>query len=193
MDVFPLPRIDDTLDLLAKSKYFTTLDLMSGYWQVEVDQESHEKMAFITHEGLYEFLVMPFGLCNVPATFQHLMETVLSGLVRECCVIYLDDILVVGETFEAHLDNLQNVFDRLKQANLWLKPKKCWFGSPDVDYLGYRVSGDGLSTDKGKTEAIANFPRPTDLTLCSFLGLASYYRRFIPCFSKVASPLHLLT
>ena len=177
MDIFPLPRIDDTLDLLAKSKYFTMLDLMSGYWQVEVDPKSREKTAFIIHEGLYEFLVMPFGLCNAPATLQRLMETVLSGLVRDCCVVYLDDILMMGETFEAHLENLKKVFDRLKQANLRLKPKKCQFGSPDVDYLGYHVSGDSLSTDKSKTEAIANFPRPIDLkSLRSFLGLASYYR-----------------
>ena len=141
-----------------------------------------------------EFLVMPFGLCNAPVTFQRLMETVLSGLVRDYCVVYLDNILVVGEVFEAHLENLQKVLDRLKQANLRLKPKKCQFGSPDIDYLGYHVSGDGLSTDKSKTEAIANFPWPTDLkTLCSFLGLVSYYRRFIPCLSKMASPLHLLT
>ena len=194
MDVFPLPRIDDTLDLLSQSKYFTTLDLMSGYWQVQMDKDSQEKTAFTTHAGLYEFRVMPFGLCNVPATFQRLMETLLADLVRDRCVVYLDDILVVGETFEAHLENLQKVFDRLQQANLRLQPKKCYFASPQVDYLGYRVSGEGLSTDPRKTAAIEKFATPTDVkSLRSFLGLASYYRRLVPCFSKVASPLHHLT
>ena len=194
MDVFPLPRIDDTLDLLAKSKFFTTLDLRSGYWQVQMEKTSREKTAFVTHSGLYEFLVMPFGLCNAPATFQRLMETVLAGLVGECCLVYLDDILVIGETFEEHLGNLQKVFSRLKEANLRLHPKKCYFASPSVDYLGYHVSAEGLSTDARKTEAVANFSQPMDLkSLRSFLGLASYYRRFIPCFSKIASPLHLLT
>ena len=190
----PTPHTDDTLDLLARSKYFSTLDLMSGYWQVEVDEGSREKTAFITHGGLFEFLVMPLGLCNAPATFQRLMESVLAGLVGDCCVVYLDDILVLGETFDSHIANLQRVFDRLKQATLQLKPKKCHFASSSVDYLGYHVSDKGLSTDQEKTEAVAKFPRPTDLkSLRSFLGLAPYYRRFIPCFSKIASPLHMLT
>lgn len=176
MDMFPLPRIDDTLDLLAESKFFTTLDLRSGYWQVQMEKDSREKTAFVTHSGLYEFLVMPFGLCNAPATFQQLMETVLAGLVGECCLVYLDDILVIGETFEDHLNNLQKVFSRLKEANLRLHPKKCYFASPSVDYLGYHVSAEGLSTDPRKTEAVANFPQLTDVkSLRSFLGLASYY------------------
>ena len=105
-DVYPLPRIDDTLDSLAQQKYFTTLDLASGYWQVNMNPQSQEKTAFITHSGLYEFCVMPFGLCNAPATFQRLMEVVLRGLVRECCLVYLDDILVIGA-------NLAKVFSRL--------------------------------------------------------------------------------
>lgn len=103
MDVFPLPRIDDSLDLLAGAKYFTTLDLASGYWQVAMDEESREKTAFVTHSGLFEFLKMPFGLCNAPATFQRLMEVVLSDLIRDRCVAYIDDIIVVGSTLETHL------------------------------------------------------------------------------------------
>ena len=118
MDVFPLPRIDDSLDLLAHSKYFSTLDLASGYWQVQMDPESQEKTAFVTHSGLYEFAVMPFGLCNAPATFQRLMETVLAGLARNTCVVYLDDILVMGRTFDEHIQNLKCVFDRLHRAGL---------------------------------------------------------------------------
>ena len=116
MDVFPLPRINDSLTLLAHCKYFTTLDLATGYWQVEMDPVSQEKTAFCTHSGLYEFTVMPFGLCNAPATFQRLMESVLAGLARDTCLVYIDDILVLGRTFEEHLQNLEKVFDRLREA-----------------------------------------------------------------------------
>ena len=193
-DVFPLPRIDDSLDLLSQSKFFTTLDLSSGYWQVRMDPESKEKTAFVTHSGLYEFSVMPFGLTNAPSTFQRLMETVLSGLVRKCCVVYLDDILVTGETFQEHLENLRQIFDRLKQAKLRLKPSKCQFLRQEVEYLGYIVSKDGVAADPAKVKAVQNFPVPADLkSLRSFLGLASYYRRFIPQFSVVANPLFSLT
>ena len=117
LDVFPLLRIDDSLDLLAKSKYFTTLDLATGYWQVRMEPASQEKTAFVTHDGHYEFKVMPFGLTNAPATFQRLMEGVLHGLVGRCCLVYIDDIVVMGETFAEHVQNLRTVLERLKQAN----------------------------------------------------------------------------
>ena len=110
MDVFPLPRVDDTLDSLAQSQYFTTLDLASGFWRVHMDASSQEKTAFATHSGLYEFKVMPFGLCNSPATFQRLMESVLSGLTQNICMVYIDDVLVIGKNFTEHLDNLRKVF-----------------------------------------------------------------------------------
>ena len=124
LDEFPLPRIDDTLDLLAGSRYFTTLDLASGYWQVPIDPASQEKTAFTTFSGLYEFTKMPFGLVNAPATFQRLMEVVLSDLARDVCLVYLDDILVMGKTFEEHMDHLKKVFERIHNAGLRLKPKK---------------------------------------------------------------------
>ena len=194
MDSFPLPRIDDTLDMLSQSKFFTTLDLASGYWQVEMDPASSEKTAFTTYSGHYEFTKMPFSLCNAPATFQRLMETVLAGLVRTCCVVYLDDILVVGRTVEEHLDNLRKVFERLREAGLRLKPKKCYFLREEVEYLGHVVSADGVRPDPQKLTAVRNYAQPTDLkSLRAFLGLASYYRKFIPHFSRVASPLHALT
>ena len=127
LDVFPLPRIDDTLDLLSQTKYFTTLDLASGYWQVKMHEDAREKTAFTTYSGLYEFNVMPFGLCNAPATFQRLMELVLTGLTRKSCMVYIDDILVFSKTFEEHLTHLRQVFDRLRQVGLRLTPKKCSF------------------------------------------------------------------
>ena len=104
MDVYPLPRIDDTLDL-ANNQYFSTLDIALGYWQVQMDDTSQEKTAFTTHVGLYEFKVMPFGLCNARATFQHLMENVLHELVGRCCLVYLDDVIVLGKTVEDHNRN----------------------------------------------------------------------------------------
>ena len=111
MDVFPLPQVDDSLDLLTNSTFFTTLDLATGYWQVKVSPKSREKTAFVTHSGLYEFVAMLFGLCNAPATFQRLMESVLAGVARDTCLVYIDDILVLGQNFEEHLHNLRKVFN----------------------------------------------------------------------------------
>ena len=110
MDVFPLPRVDGTLDSLAQSQYFTSLDLATGFWQVQMDASSQEKTVFATYSGLYEFRVMPFGLCNSPATFQRLMESVLSGLTQKICMVYIDDVLVIGKIFTEHLDNLRKCF-----------------------------------------------------------------------------------
>ena len=120
-NTYPLPRVDDALDALACCKWFTTLDLLSGYWQVEVDPKDREKIAFTTYDGLFDFLKMPFGLCNAPATFQRLMDLVLAGLQWTNCLVYLDDLLIIGKSFEEHLQNLQLVFGRLRRAGLKLK------------------------------------------------------------------------
>ena len=154
MDVFPLPRVDDSLDLLAKSKYFTTLDLSSGYWQVKLAPESIKKTAFVSHTGLFEFVVMPFGLCNAPSTFMQLMEAVLAGLTRDVCMDCVDDILVMKATFEEHLQNLEQVFRRLREAKLRLKPSKCHMAKKEVEYLGYVVSERGISADPKKVLAV---------------------------------------
>ncbi|GBM54305.1 Retrovirus-related Pol polyprotein from transposon 297 [Araneus ventricosus] len=178
-DSYHLPRIDDTLDALNGSQWFSTLDLKSGYWQFEIQPEYKEKTAFTTGQGLWQFKVMPFGLCNAPATFERLMETVVHGLRSEACLVYLDDIIIAGRTFQEHLNNIRKVFQRLQKANLKLSPKKCRFFRKEVSYLGHIFSADGVKTDPEKSKAVVDWPRPeTVQDLRSFLGLCTYYRRF---------------
>lgn len=193
-DNYPLPRIDDIMDTLAGSVWFSTLDLISGYWQVEIEESDREKTAFSVGSGLWQFVVMPFGLCNAPATFERLMECVLRGLSWQICLVYLDDIIVIGRSFEEHLKNLREVFLRLRSANLKLSPKKCTLFAKEVKYLGHTVSADGIKTDPDKIKAIKDWPTPKDKRqLRSFLGLATYYRRFVKGFAQIAKCLHQLT
>lgn len=193
-DAFPLPRVDDSLAALSGSRWFSTLDLASGYWQVAMDPNTQEKAAFVTPSGLYEWNVMPFGLCNAPSTFTRLMELVLKGLHWKICLIYLDDVIVMGCTFEEELERLKQVFERLARAGLKLKPKKCFLFQKRVSYLGHVVTEEGISADPGKVEQVRTWPIPENSTeVKSFLGLASYYRRFVPDFSTVAQPLYKLT
>ena len=193
-DAQPLPRIDDTLDSMGEACYFSTLDLASGYWQVAVDPRDREKTAFATPFGRHQFRVMPFGLCNAPATFQRLMEQVLAGLHWTSCLVYLDDIIVFSRSISEHLKKLRDVFSRLKKAGLKIKPSKCHLLQKSVHYLGHVVSGRGIETDPEKIRCVADWPTLTGpKQLKQFLGLASYYRRFVKGFAQVASPLYALT
>ena len=191
-DSYPLPRIDDTIDALSGAEWFSTLDLKSGYWQVQLDDHAKEKTAFSTGNGLWQFKVMPFGLCNAPATFERLMEQVLIGLPVSVALVYLDDIIVPGRSFPQQITNLHLVFERLRKAKLKLSPKKCVLFQRKVKYLGHVVSKEGISPDPVKVEAVKSWPSPTTATeVKSFLGLCSYYRRFTPSFADIAHPLHL--
>ena len=193
-DSYPLPRIDDTLDSLAGARCFSTLDLASGYWQVGLSESAKEKTAFTTSQGLYQFKVLPFGLCNAPSTFERLMERVLQGLRWQMLLVYLDDVIIFSSSIQEHLDRLEIVFSKLKEAGLKLKPKKCHLFQREVLYLGHIVSPIGISTDPSKIEAIKNWPTPRDASdVRSGLGMFGYYRKFIRDYSKKARPLTRLT
>ena len=190
---YPLPLIDDILANLGKAKYFSSLDLKSGYWQVLMSEADKEKTAFACHRGLFEFNVMPFGLMSAPAVFQELMSIVLQGL-SDFSTAYLDDILIFSETLEQHLTHIQTVFDRLRKHGLKLKLKKCSFMREETNYLGFIINEKGVSPGPQKVEAIKSLPAPTCVReVRSFIGMCSYYRRFVPNFSEIAEPVVALT
>ena len=191
---YPLPQIDDILASLGGAKYFSKMDLKSGYWQIEMDEESRPKTAFITHMGLFEFNKMPFGLCNAPSIFQDLMNSVLQGLLYDFALGYLDDIIVYSASFEDNLKHLDMVFQRLLQANLKLKLSKCDFFMEQLQFLGHMVSANGIQPNFDKVQAICEMPPPQCVKdIRAFIGMCGYYRRYIPNFAHVADPLISLT
>ncbi|KAL5481633.1 hypothetical protein EMCRGX_G021832 [Ephydatia muelleri] len=184
--------------LLGHSRYFSTLDLAAGFWQIRMHPDSKEKTAFATPQGLFEFQVMPFGLMNSPAVFQRLMQQVLAGLNPaegpEFVSVYIDDILIFSANLEDHIGHLKLVLERITQANLKLKPSKCHFIRKEVEYLGHVITPEGLRTNQKLVQAVQEFPTPKDLSrVRQYLGMCSYYRRFIPHFATIAKPLHILT
>ena len=191
-DAYPLPRIDDTLDMLAGKQWFSTL--ASGYWQVSLSHEARIKTAFATHSGLFQFKIMPFGLCNAQATFERLMDRVLQGLRWSRCLVYLDYIISFGSTFIDALDNVTLIFERLRAYSLQLKSTKCHLFQTSVPFLGHIVSRRGLECDPNKIEEVKSWPVPDCLkSVRQFLGFVGYHRRFLPKFADLATPLVTLT
>ena len=191
-DSYPLPVIDDLVDRIGYAKFITTVDLMKGYYQIPLTPHAREISAFITHSGLYQYKVLPFGMCNAPASFQRVMDWVTRDLQGTSA--YLDDLVVVADTWEDHVDRLHHLFERLLSAGLTINLRKCVFGKGSVTYLGHCVGGGLVRPKTANVSAILSFPTPrTRKDVMRFLGMAGYYRKFCHNFAEVAAPLTLLT
>jgi RNase H-like domain found in reverse transcriptase/Reverse transcriptase (RNA-dependent DNA polymerase)/Integrase zinc binding domain/Integrase core domain/Chromo (CHRromatin Organisation MOdifier) domain/Retroviral aspartyl protease len=192
-DTYPLPRMDECIDSLGEAVVFSTLDCNSGYWQIPLNEVDRDKTTFCSHAGTYRFLRMPFGLRNAPATFQRAIDIVLSGLKWKTCLVYLDDVIVYSTSKEAHYGHLREVLSTLAQSGLSLKLAKCHFFKDTVDYLGHVIRPGKLAVAEKNTKNLRVAKLPTTQTeLKSFLGLCNVYRRFVPRFAAVASPLTAL-
>lgn len=189
-DSYPIPNIEDILDQLGHSKYFTTLDLASGFHQIPMKPEHSYKTAFSTSQGHFEFSRMPYGLKNAPSTYQRLMNSVLTGLQGMQCFVYIDDIVIYASSLTEHEEKLRHVFSRLQNNNLRLQPDKCEFLHKEIAYLGHVITEHGVKPNPGKIIAISNYPKPqNEKQIKQFLGLLGYYRRFIRNFVSHAKPL----
>lgn len=192
-DSYPLPDISEMLSSFKNAKYFTTIDLKSGYWQLEVEEQDKEKTAFCCYRGLFEFNVLPFGLCGGPPVFQRAINYALQGTQGFACA-FLDDIIVYSGSIEEHLEHIRIVFQKLREANLRMKPSKCVFVTPRVEFLGHIVSKKGIEPNPEKVQVIKYLKPPkTVREVRSFLGMVGYYHRFINNFGNIAIPLYRLT
>ena len=193
-DAYSLPRIDSCLDALSGAKWFSTFDLRNSYYQVELAKEDRDKTAFICRGGQYRYIRRPMGLCNSGATFQRLVDVTLSGLSYDICLAYIDDIIVYSRSLPEHLSRLRMVLDRLQAGGLKIKPSKSFLLQRSVGFLGHLISADGISAHPEKTEQILNWGTPQCVRdVRAFIGITSYYRKFVKNYAAVASPLTGLT
>lgn len=190
----PLPLISELLDSLGGARFFTTMDMASGYWQVPMAEESIEKTGFVTNKGIYEFLVMPFGLCTAPSRFQSMMNETLQEYIGVHCLVFIDDVLIYGgNTIEEHAILVESVLRRCRLHNLRIKKKKCSWGLTEVDYLGHKVTSAGLLPGDHNIKKVLEFKVPNNGSeVKSFLGLCSYYRAFVKDYARMAGPLQNL-
>jgi len=190
-DNYPIPLIEETLDTLKGAKFFTSLDLASGYWQIGFSGLAKQKTALISQKGLFQFGVLPLGLSNAVSAFQRTMEVVLEGVPN--VKVYLDDILIFSENFEDHIHHIKTVFQKLLEANLKIKPSKCSFAKREPKFLGFDITSEGIEPCREKLQAMINNPVPKNQKQVKrFLGMASYYRKFIPQLSTKADPIKKL-
>lgn len=189
-DAYPLPRIQDCLDDIGKSKRLSKIDLTSGYWQIHVQELSIPKTAFNTRSGKYEFIAMPFGLCNAPATFQRIMNDALRDFLGKFVIVYLDDIVIYSDSDREHEKHLQQVFEALKKHELFAKPSKCVIGASEIEFCAHIIGQGKVRPIPSKVRAILDWPRLRNVhEVRQFLGLAGYYRRYIAGFARIAAPL----
>ena len=193
-DTYPLPHIRDIIDKMEGARFWTTLDAAGAYWSMPLNEADKEKTAFTVPRGKFEFNVTPYGLSNAGSSYQRMMDMCLSGLPYHRILAYMDDIVIFSCTFEEHLKELETVFQKLSEANVTLKSSKCVIASSEVDFLGYRLSAEGIKPQERLVTAITDFKSPEKKKdVRSFLGLAGFYRNFIPNFSDIARPLNNLT
>ncbi len=193
-NISPLPRCDEMFDSLGNARIFSKLDLKTGFHQIRVKEKDVEKTAFNTKYGQFEYLVMPMGLCNAPATFQSLMNSIFTDYIDDFMVIYMDDLLVYSKSVEDHMIHVRQVLQRLRENHLYVSPRKCDFMKSEIEFLGMIVGHNEIKVDDREIEAIREWPKPKTITdVRSFLRLAQFFRRFVPEFSSIAYPLTNLT